>query len=154
MIVRPKLLATTILVGIACSFVGVFVGIGLATPTLQQDDSKEIRALMIERREALAKIVELTNLRYERGLLQVHEVCRSQLDLLAADLELAITKEERLKVLNARLESLRTLEKRSMELQKVGQRGGETDSVLMATAARLQAEIELKRDRLKQIESP
>jgi endo-1,4-beta-mannosidase len=118
----------------------------LAAQPSQKADADKMHRLMLERRDILLKIVETFKSRYERGTIKIDAVYRAQSDLLSAELDLAKTREDRLAALNSQLANCQSIETRAVELQKVGAQGGEVESVLTATAARLQAEIQILRE--------
>jgi hypothetical protein len=118
----------------------------VAAQPAQKADAEKIKRLMLERRDTLLKIVETFRSRYERGTMKIDAVYRAQSDLLNAELDLAKTREERLAALNSQLANCQAIEARALELQKVGALGGEVEFVLTATAARLQAEIQILRE--------
>lgn len=139
---RKELLKLSLIVGL----VGMSGFFGFAAQSPQAGDTKNIDTLMVERRNVLTKLVEVLRARHQMGLINADVVFRAQNELLSAELALAKTREDRLTALKSQLTNYQAMEQRALELQKVGQRGGDTELVLAATAARLQAEIELLRE--------
>ena len=121
----------------------------LESQPAQRADAEKMNRLMLERRDVLRKIVEVLMSRHRGGIGNkgnFDDVYRAQSELLRAELELAKTKEDRLAVLNSQLANCQSLESLVIQMQKVGVRGGEAGNVLVATAARLQAEIQILRE--------
>ena len=118
----------------------------LAAQPVQRADAEKMNRLMLERRDVLFQIVLTFKSRYERGTIKMDAVYRAQSELLNAELELAKTKEDRLAALNSQLANCQSMELMAIALQKVGSLGGETETVLAATAGRLQAEIQILRE--------
>ena len=118
----------------------------LESQPAQRADAEKMNRLMLERRDVLRKIVEVFMSRHQGGMVKFDDVYRAQSELLRAELELAKTKEDRLAVLNSQLANCQSLESLVIQMQKVGVRGGEAGNVLVATAARLQAEIQILRE--------
>ena len=76
----------------------------------------------------------------------VDRVVAAENDLLDAELQLASSKQERVKLCQKRIENLRFLEK--ILTQRFAQGGSSMEDRLVATAARLQAEIDCLRQQL------
>jgi len=120
--------------------------LSFAAQSPQDGNAKDINTLMIERRDVLAKLVDVLKGRHERGLTQVNSVYLAQNELLRAELELAKTRQDRLAALNSQLAIFQSLENEALALGKAGVRGGEAEVSLSATAGRLQAEIQILRE--------
>lgn len=112
----------------------------LAAQPAQNADADKINRLMLERRDILLKIVEAIKTRYEAGDIKIDAVYRAQSDVLNAELELAKTREDRLAALKSQLALCQSMEQEARVQQKA------IESVLTATAARLQAEIQILRE--------
>jgi len=105
--------------------------------------SKEIKALMVERRAVLQEAVRASERAYHAGQAQLASVIESRRELCRADLELATTQHERLAVYKRLVEEATALEKAT----KTRYESGEATQIdlLKSTAARLEAQIELAR---------
>lgn len=106
--------------------------------------SAEIAALMIERVEVLAKRVEAVKMQYEVGAVDLESVLDAQEDLDQAQLPLAETQAARLAIHQSRLQSAKQLE--AVMQQRARDGIVNMADVYLATAARLQAEIDLLRE--------
>lgn len=104
----------------------------------------EIAALMIERVEVLAKRVEAVKMQYEVGAVDLESVLDAQEDLDQAQLPLAETQAARLAIHQSRLQSAKQLE--AVMQQRARDGIVNMADVYLATAARLQAEIDLLRE--------
>lgn len=142
MLYRQGILKLSLIVGL----MGLGGLLSFAAQSPQAGKAKDINILMEERRDVLAKIVDVLKRRNQQGLTQLDAVCRAHNELLSAELELAKTREDRLAALNSQLANFQTLENQALEYQKLGVRGGEVEVVLSATAGRLQAEIQILRE--------
>ena len=107
--------------------------------------SAEIEALLKERRDTLQQLVESTEALYRSGVAPLDSLLRATDELLAAQLELAKSKEERIAIHRERLKNARRLEHHSETIYKEGR--ASVTEYLRAKAARLKAEIELARER-------
>ena len=107
--------------------------------------SAEIEALLKERRNTLQQLVESIEALYRSGVAPLDYLLRATDELLAAQLELAKSKEERIAIYRERLKNARRLENRSETIHKEGR--ASVTEYLRAKAARLKAEIELARER-------
>lgn len=132
--------------------VAVFVAITWATVTFttaqeaRNSDSPEIKVLLKERRDVLAKRIELLRARYAVGTGNdtLSSLFTAMDQLLLAELQLANSREQRVTLTHKRLDNMRELERSVKQRFEAGT--GSTDEVLSATAARLQAEIDLLRE--------
>ena len=114
--------------------------------TPQTSYTKDINALMVERRDVLSKRVDALKIRFEGGQMQADGFYRAKNELLSAEFELATTREDRLAALKSQLANYQSLEKRALDLQVVGAKDGQVEHVLSATADRLLAEIQVLRE--------
>lgn len=114
-----------------------------------QEESKaesgdKLTKLLQERRDTLAKRVAALEMQLGHGELKIDSVIAARGDLLEAELQLAKTKNRRVEIFMKRIDNMRELEN-SVKLQF--ENGLATnESYLAATAARLQAEIDLIRE--------
>ena len=113
-------------------------------PATVTADSPKVKALLTERRDALAKRVELLRLQHEHsGQVLWITVLEARDELLVAEIELADSPEKRIEVLKARVKNQKAAE----DFYLVGQRNGDASEldVLQAKAKRLAAEVDLER---------
>jgi outer membrane protein TolC len=108
------------------------------------DLKTKITELMTQRRDTLRERFTAVQARYNSGTMSVDAVITANDDLLDAELELASSKPERLELCKKRVENLRGLEK--VLAQRHEQGSASIESKLLATAARLQAEIDCLRE--------
>lgn len=114
----------------------------------QQDeaspDSPKIQQLLQQRQDVLQQRYNAVKHRHEDGTRQYDRVASALDDLLKAKLELAASRQERLDICKQRVDNMRSLEEIAEGQVKNGD--GTIDEKLLATAARLQAEIDCLRD--------
>jgi hypothetical protein len=103
-----------------------------------------INSLLAERRDTFRQLVELVEGRYKMGQTTLSNVIRERNRLLEAELEIAKTSIDRIRILEDRVKNFRDLENELKQLHKVGRLTD--DKLLVAKAARLKAEIELLRE--------
>lgn len=133
-----------------CFAVAAFLAItwAMVTNTTAQEasksDSPEIKVLLKERCDVLAKRIEFVRAMYEGGRGDLNSLFTAMDQLLLAKLELADSKEQRVTLTRERLDNLRELEKVVKQRFEAGTCS--TEEMLSATAARLQAEIDLLRE--------
>lgn len=130
----------------ALAAAGVAAAIASAQQSAQPAADATIRELLTERRDVLAQRVELLERLHEQGAIDYERLFSARDQLLEAELELATDKSERIALLGQRVEQMRTLEE-LLESRFGGGQVTET-AALEATAARLQAQIELMRERV------
>lgn len=106
----------------------------------------EVRKLMTQRRDVLQLREKTLNELYKAGELGLDAVLRSRDQLWEAELQLAESTEQRVAICEKKVENMRKLEE-TIKLQ-FNQGEGQYEAVLEATAARLQAEIDLARERM------
>lgn len=119
-------------------------------PTLQADDEArkphaEIRALQLERRDVLRKIVELNMEAYRRGEQDIQAVANSQLTMMEAEFQLAADQQTRIKVLESTLELSENMLEMAQARARTGQ--GRQVDVLEAQALQLQVKATLLQER-------
>lgn len=107
--------------------------------------SEKVKSLLKERRDVLAKRVSAFESQHKSGICNLELVINARDDLLAAELELAESRENRIELLKSRVKNLRLGEQRILELQKIGAAGGSETDGLLAISRRLLAEIALER---------
>jgi outer membrane protein TolC len=103
----------------------------------------KINKLLVERRDTLRKLLGAVTVQHRAGQTTINKVIQAQNGLLDAELQLADTKEERIRIHEKRLENSRNLE--NLVEHQHAAAAVAIDQVLVAKAARLQAEIDLLR---------
>ena len=105
----------------------------------------QLTKLLGQRRDVLLQLVEALEHQFSQGLCQVDSVVAAREQFLDAELQLASGKTERLEILQKKVDNMRELE----DFMKIRHQDGRTtlENVLSATAARLQAEIDLVREK-------
>ena len=121
----------------------------MTTRSDAQQDTKtsnaaKLRQLLQQRHDALQQLFEAVKRRNDDGKLHYKHVVAALDDLLKAKLELAASKRERVDICKQRVDNLRSLEEIAEERMRRG--SGSIDDKLLATAARLQAEIDCLRE--------
>ncbi len=116
-----------------------------AAQTSKSVQSEKLTSLMKERCDVLEKRVSAFESQHKSGICNLELVINARDDLLAAELELAESRENRIELLKSRVKNLRLGEQRILELQKIGAAGGSETDGLLAISRRLLAEIELER---------
>ena len=111
----------------------------------QEPEDKELRALLEARRDVLKDAVNILNEKFREGGSSLDAVVAANVALLEAELELPVSKEERLLVLQQLLKQHSRLEQRMEEVLEHGV--GRPEDYLTAKAARLKVEIELHKAR-------
>jgi hypothetical protein len=125
----------------------VFFSFVLMSRPVESQDSRpaaadvKINKLQVERRDTLRRLLEVVTVRHRAGQGTVDNVIRAQAGLLDAELQLARTKEERIRMHEERVKNARGLEN-VLEHQYTAAHVS-IDQWLTAKAARLQAEIDL-----------
>ncbi|QDT46410.1 Regulatory protein BlaR1 [Symmachiella dynata] len=114
--------------------------------------SAKIDALRAEQVTALKNRLEGILAEHTVGTAGVEEVLRGYSDLLSANLEIAPSSKERLKLLDQQVEDLQALENRVKEKFEIGARGGSLATLLNCRAARLHVQIR-QRQQHEKIES-
>ena len=111
----------------------------------ESDSRSELTRLLTKRRDTLQMRVELLEQRLAQSDAMIDSVVTARNQLLDANLQLATTKNQRLDILRKRIENMRGLE----DATKQRHEDGKTTmvSVLAVTAGRLQAEIDLAREK-------
>ncbi len=135
---RPKVICLALLVAFS-----------LTAAAIRADNEEassadgQIRNLMAQKRDALQERVDEIRKFHESGTVTTDKVLDAQLDLSRAQLDLAITKEDRLSVLDSQVQILRDLEQVAKSRYQSG--SAMRAEVLNAMAARIDAEIALLR---------
>lgn len=134
-----------VLVGL-CAVAGLFVSSGLAEPaSVRGPDAEKLTALRKERRDLLQQALKLTEEGYRSGVVDFSSIPRISINLLNAELDLAPDHAARVIIREQIVERFKTIEKTAA--QRVETAIADTTELLEAKAARLQAEIELLRER-------
>ena len=110
----------------------------------QAAPDNRINSLLAERRETLRQLVDAITARYTAGHRTLDNVIHARNGLLDAELEMAKTSAERIQIHEDRVQNFRALENAVKQRHKAGQ--ATIDEMLVAKAARLEAEIELLRE--------
>lgn len=116
-----------------------------ATPQPADRNQAAILELMNERKQLLERMVEVVRWKFEQGECVIDEVIVAERELLDARLELAATQTQRIAILESQLELARNLE--TQVARSVDHGHLDPPSLLRAKADRLQAEIELLREK-------
>ena len=147
MFVRPSMHRLSIfLTGAAVPL--LIIGLGMApTATGNIAQPEKIQKLLEEQRAVLKEAVQLAVREYRTGRVDFDSVLELRRDLLIAELELAASREERIKLLEEFAELANEFEKFATERFRSGQ-GTQVD-VLRAKAALLKSQIDLERAKLK-----
>ncbi|TWT65697.1 TolC family protein [Crateriforma conspicua] len=106
-----------------------------------------IRKLLTERRDTYKSLVEIVNESYLVGRAEHRQLIQVQNDLLQAELDLATTRSERLKIHQQLVDNLQAYEK-LLEARFANGTTQQTD-VLSTKADRLKAEVALRRLQLQ-----
>ena len=130
------------------SFIAIAMFVGqtvIGQQTTELESRVDLKKLLTQRRDVLVKRVEALEIQNSEGQTTFGVVAMARDELFKAELELVSTKKDRLKILQKRVENMRRYE----ESEKLRHRSGvgPLDSMLLATAARLQAEIDLSREK-------
>lgn len=116
----------------------------IAQQTTESDSQAVLNELLKKRRDTLAERVVALEKKLAEGQLKIESVVAARDQLLDAELQLVKTKKQRVAIYQKRIDNMRELEA-SLKLQY--ENGIATpESLLLATAARLQAEIDLARE--------
>ncbi len=94
-----------------------------AAPGDEADLNQQIAVLKAERRETLRARLKVVKAMHESGNLPYERVFSAQDDLFGAELALATSRPDRVKLCMQRIENLRSLEKVMSERQQQGQGG-------------------------------
>lgn len=134
---RSRICIVLVAVLTASLFFAAFNGVAQEEPARIQ---KKIVELKMKRRDTLKQRVEVLQTRTDSGELEITTVIRARDDLYHAELELVTEKAKRVKLSQQRFENLIGLEKATALRYTNGV--GPIEDKLVATAARLQAEID------------
>lgn len=139
---KPRIVIS-VLVLVAC------VGAAMSTRTAESQDRQQsdrddrINKLLAERRDTLRGVVDAAMEQYISGEALLDTVIHARKGLLEAEMELATTNAERIRIHEKRVKNLRQLEDSVKDRHAAGTAG--VRQVLTAKAARLKAEVELLR---------
>ena len=112
-----------------------------AQPSAKSESKPAIQALLRERRDVLGKYVDVLEKRYAAGAMTPETLFRARDRLFDAELKLVTATEQRVALYRKRLDNMRALEDLVKKQFDIGQ--CTMESMLLATAERLQADIEL-----------
>jgi hypothetical protein len=138
------------------------VGLAVTCGLLAQDDTvspqQKLQTLLQERRDALKSRLKALEKQHEVGLGELGVIVSARIDVLDAELELAATRAKRIELLKKRVVEFSWLEERAKARQRAllpaarpGRRTTSVDGLgdmYLATAARMQAEIDLLREEM------
>lgn len=111
--------------------------------TNTNESSARIRKLLKERRHVMAQRVEYFDSQFHNAKITRVPVLEARDDLIAAEIDLAETRNERLELLKSRVANLKEVEESRIAPRTRAM--ADTSEVLQATSQRLLAEIELER---------
>ncbi len=135
------------------SFLAVLIVVLVAAATMRSQsaaepiistDAPKIKALLEQRRDVLAKRVELFTRQFQGARSTMTQVIEARVDLFAAELDLAETRDARIALLESQVSKLKKDEELSDSLRQAAR--GDESTVLLATSRRLSAEIALERE--------
>ncbi len=138
-----KLRSSIALVAIL-SIAGVAGSFGYAQQETESDSRAVLNELLTERRDTLAKRVVTLETKFAQGQLIIDAVIAARDQLLDAELQLVKTKKQRVAIYQKRIDNMRELE--DSVKRRLDNGLATPESLLSATAARLQAEIDLVRE--------
>lgn len=107
----------------------------------------QLDKLLLERRDTQRRLLDYVTKSYKSGTTTFEMVFQAQSQLLAAELDLAEEKSQRIGILEKQVETLQELENHIKALYEHGARSGEYETYLASRSQRLQAEIELVREK-------
>lgn len=132
---------------VALATVGLIVVASMPSQSNGQTNTNEssarIRKLLKERRDVMAQRVEYFDAQFHNAKITRVPVLEARDDLIAAEIDLAETRNERLELLKSRVANLKEVEESRIALRTRAM--ADTSEVLQATSQRLLAEIELER---------
>lgn len=111
----------------------------------ESEQAAAIKRLLKQRRDTLREIVALVEGQFRNGLVQQDAVVRASESLIAAELDLATDKAERIALRERRVENMKRMEEYANVQREIA--AVNSTAVLTATAERLKAEIELLQER-------
>ena len=109
------------------------------------DESTQLTELLGKRLDVLLQLVETLEYKFSQGRCKVDSVVAVREQLLDAELQLTTHKTKRLEILQKRIDNMRQLEDSMKTRHQTGNTTLET--LLVATAARLKAEIDFVREK-------
>jgi hypothetical protein len=132
---------------VALAFVGLVVAAAMPSQSTGQTNNNEssarIRKLLQERRDVMAQRVEYFDAQFRNAKVTRVPVLEARDDLIAAEIDLAETRQERIELLRTRVANRKEVEESCIALRT--RAIVDTSDVLQATSQRLLAEIELER---------
>jgi outer membrane protein TolC len=141
-----RIALSVVLVGLG-AVAGLFVSSGLAEPTtvVRGPDAEKLTALRKERRDVLRQAVKESEEAYRHGVIPYTSIPRITVNLLNAELDLASDRAARIAIRERAVDQFREIEKAVAE--RVEAAVADRTDLLEARAVRLQAEIDLLRER-------
>lgn len=121
------------------------------SPFHQESDNHQLRMLLEARRDTLKRLVELVNMEVEGGHAVHTEQSAANLLLTEAELEVARSPAERIACFEKALEFYKEIERQVKARAEIG--AVKAVDVLLVRAARLKAEVELKKISIDQHET-
>lgn len=106
---------------------------------------KRLNSLLTERRDTLRQVVDLVIVEYRGGAGTIEEIIQAQNALLDAELDIAKTNAERVRIREEQVKNFRELENLLKQRHESGS-GITKSELLVAKATRLEAEINLLRE--------
>jgi hypothetical protein len=117
-----------------------------AGPATQPASPDRVRELMTQRRDLLRQIVQSSEIRFQKGQGSAEELAEDVVAAFRAELDLAASQGERIRLHEQIVEKMRELESRA---EKMWQNGRIVETAAMrARARRMEAEIALEQARL------
>jgi len=110
----------------------------------QTTPDNKINSLLAERRDTFRLLVEEVNASFKVGQTSLKNVLHMRNELLGAELEMTKTNAERIRIRKEQVKNFREIENEVKRLFNVGR--ATNDEMLIAKAARLEAEINLLRE--------
>ena len=141
---RTSLVCTSCFAACAVAVVSTF---GVAQQVAPDDNDPALTKLLEQRRDILAERVTLLNGLSLSGRGSVEDIIAAQNMLIRAKLDLATNSDERLELLRDQVRNIELPEDQAKGQFLIGNINH--DTILLAKSARLQAEIELKREENK-----
>ena len=107
----------------------------------QEPEDPELRALLEARRDTLKEVVQISNPMKHASGVSVAEMSAANMSLLEAELELTESQQERIAIFEKTLAAQAVIESSAEARMRVAQ--GTTDQLLIVTADRMKAEIDV-----------
>lgn len=111
-------------------------------------DQAELAELLPKLVKARQVCLDATKEAYKKNAVSVEQVVRAHRELLEAKLQMRITDAERIKIREDMVDNAKVMENTVKALFDAAAKGGEIEKYYQAVAMRLQAEIDLRRERI------